>query len=234
MNDLRGWLLDLYADETDGLVFWLLAEDGRRLRLTQPFPTTFYAHGPFPRLRALWRFLQQQTNPIKLSRTVREDLFTGPLDVLAVEVANPALQPRLFRQVARRFPDLTYYDADIPLGLRYAAVFDVFPLCYCQVKIDENGRIHQIVPLESRWDVAPSQPPLRILTIEPDVDPSHRSPKFLWVDDGRSRRWPRQAQQHLHRGRFARAIWSQKAKNLAAPHLQRQVGDGYLCAKFFA
>ena len=108
MNDLRGWLLDLYADETDGLVFWLLAEDGRRLRLTQLFPTTFYAHGPFPRLRTLWRFLQQQPISVKLSRTVREDLFAGPLDVLAVTVPNPALQPGLFRQVERRFPDLTY------------------------------------------------------------------------------------------------------------------------------
>jgi hypothetical protein len=42
MAELRGWLLDLYADasadEADGLVLWLLAEDGRRLRLTQPFP----------------------------------------------------------------------------------------------------------------------------------------------------------------------------------------------------
>lgn len=188
MNELHGWLLDLYADETDGLVFWLLAEDGRRLRLTQQFPITFYAHGPFPRLRALWRFLQQQPIPVGLSRTVREDLFTGPLDVLAVEVANPALQARLFRHVARCFPDLTYYDADIPLGLRYAAVYDVFPLCHCEVEVDDNGRINHIIPLESRWDVTPSQPPLCLLTIEPDEDPSHREPMFLWIDDGRSRR----------------------------------------------
>ena len=184
MNDLRGWLLDLYADETDGLVFWLLAEDGRRLRLTQPFPISFYAHGPFPRLRALWRFLQQQPIPVQLARTVRADLFAGPLDLLAVEVANPALQPRLFHQVVRRFPDLTYYDADISLGLRYAAVYDIFPLCRCQVETDDNGRIYQITPLESRWDMTPSQPPLRILTIEPDDDPSHREPQLLWVNDG--------------------------------------------------
>ncbi|MCB8975819.1 MAG: hypothetical protein H6657_00120 [Ardenticatenaceae bacterium] len=188
MNEHRGWLLDLYADEADGLVFWLLAEDGRRLRLTQPFPITFYAHGPFPRLRALWRFLQQQPVPVQLARTVRADLFAGPLDLLAVEAANPALQPRLFHQVVRRFPDLTYYDADIPLGLRYAAVYDIFPLCHCEVVVDDNGRIQQITPLESRWDMSPSQPPLKILTIEPNEDPSHRDPQCLWLDDGRSRR----------------------------------------------
>ncbi|MCB9009884.1 MAG: hypothetical protein H6656_21365 [Ardenticatenaceae bacterium] len=194
MNEQRGWLLDVYAAEADGLVLWLLAENGRRLRLTQRFPITFYAHGPFPRLRELWRFLQREAlagvppGQLSLSRVRREDLFAGPLDVLAVEVANPALQPRLFRQVARRFPDLTYYDADIPLGLRYAAVFNIFPLCHCEVVVDENGRIQQITPLESRWDVAPSQPPLKSLTIEPNEDPSHREPTFLWIDDGRSRR----------------------------------------------
>ncbi|MCC6604736.1 MAG: hypothetical protein IT327_16120 [Anaerolineae bacterium] len=188
MAELRGWLLDLYADEADGLVLWLLAEDGRRLRLTQHFSLTFYAHGPFPRLRALWRFLQQQPVGVQLARTVRQDLFAGPLDVLAVTVANPALQPHLFRQVTRCFPDLTYYDADIPLGLRYAAVFDVFPLCHCEVEVDDDARIQHILPLESRWDVAPSDPPLRLLTIEPDEDPSHRDPSFLWIDDGRSRR----------------------------------------------
>lgn len=184
----RGWLLDLYADEADGLVLWLLDEDGRRRRLCQDFPITFYAHGPFPRLRELWRFLQNQPISVRLARTCREDVFVGPLDVLAVEVANPALQPRLFRQVVRRFPDLTYYDADIPLGLRYAAVFDIFPLCHCEMVVDEYGRIQTITPLESRWDVDTSQPPLRVLTIEPDEDPAHREPSFLWLDDGCSRR----------------------------------------------
>ncbi len=188
MAEHHGWLLDLYADETDGLVFWLLDEDGSRRRLTQDFPITFYAHGPFPRLRELWRFLRGQPIGVQLARMVREDLFAGPLDLMAVEVANPALQPRLFRQVVRRFPDLTCYDADIPLGLRYAGVFNVFPLCHCEVEVDDNGRIQHITPLESRWDVAPSQPPLRLLTIEPDEDPSHRDPSFLWIDNGRSRR----------------------------------------------
>ncbi len=219
MVEWRGWLLDLYADEADGLVLWLLAEDGRRLRLTQPFPVTFYAHGPFPQLRALWRFLQQQPVRVQLARVVREDLFAGPLDVLAVTMANPAQQPRLFRQVTRCFPDLTYYDADIPLGLRYAAVFDVFPLCHCEVEVDEDGRIRHITPLESRWDVDPSQPPLRILTIEPDEDPSHREPSFLWLDDGRSRR---QVPLLLNTARELGADWFNLNRDEGKPVIHRQ------------
>ena len=45
METLTGWLLDLRRPG-DGLVLWLLGEDGRRLRLRQPFPVTFYAAGP--------------------------------------------------------------------------------------------------------------------------------------------------------------------------------------------
>ena len=198
MNEHRGWLLDLYADEANGLVLWLLDEDGTRRRLCQDFPITFYVHGHFLRLRELWRCLQHEAlagvspSQLNLSRVTREDLFAGLQDMLAVEVTNPADLPRLFRQVLRRFPDLTYYDADIPLGLRYTAVTDIFPLCHCEVVVDEYDRIQRrvrhVTPLESRWDVAPSQPPLRILTIEPDEDPAHREPTFLWIDDGRSRR----------------------------------------------
>jgi hypothetical protein len=37
MAEHLGWLLDVYADPQDGLVLWLLCEDGARRRLRQPF-----------------------------------------------------------------------------------------------------------------------------------------------------------------------------------------------------
>ena len=45
MAEHFGWLLDVYADPQEGLVLWLLEEDGARRRLHQPFPVTFYAAG---------------------------------------------------------------------------------------------------------------------------------------------------------------------------------------------
>ena len=131
MVERRGWLLDLYADGRQGLIVWLLDEDGRRRRLHQPFPVTFYVAGPSARLRALWRYLRDRPLPLRLGRTRRRDLFSGLLDVMAVEVGNPAYLPRLARQVTGRFPDLTYYDIDIPLSLRYAAATGAYPLAHC-------------------------------------------------------------------------------------------------------
>ena len=67
MNELTGWLLDLYTDAQGGIVIWLLGEDGERHRLRQHFPVTFYAAGPVRRLRDLWRHLARQPIPVTLT-----------------------------------------------------------------------------------------------------------------------------------------------------------------------
>ena len=41
MVERSGWLLDVYADQRDGVTLWLLGDDGRRHRLHQHFPVTF-------------------------------------------------------------------------------------------------------------------------------------------------------------------------------------------------
>jgi len=187
LNEHTGWLLDLYADAHSGLTLWLLeGKHGRRLRLKQPFPVTFYAAGPAARLRELWQHLEAQPAPVVLSRTQRRDLFKdAPVDVLAVQVQQPVDQPRLFGRIARAFPELTYYDADLPLTLRHAAVYGTFPLARCRVLVDQEEQVREIEVLDSPWDLDPPAPPLRILSLEPDVDPAHDSPRYLNVRTSR-------------------------------------------------
>jgi DNA polymerase-2 len=187
MDEYTGWLLDVYADPRDGVTLWFLdGGEGARLRLSQAFPITFYISGPPERLRAVWRFLKSQPVSLTLSRAQRRDLFEDdPVDVLAVQVEQPAAQPVLFRRTARDFPDLTYYDADLPLSLRHAAVHGTFPSARCRVTADEDGWMHEIEVLDSPWDLDTLAPPLRILSIEPDVDPSHASPRQLNVRTAR-------------------------------------------------
>ena len=180
MVEYSGWLLDLYADPQDGLVLWLLGDDGERRRLRQSFPVTFYAAGPFPRLRLLWHALQAQPVAVSLARTEHRDLFQDePVTVLAARVQNPTQQPRLFAQMAENFPDLTYYDADIPLALRHAALHGTFPMGRCRVSVDEQGWVQEMTPLETPWELDPSQPPLRLMAIKPDCNPQHAPPAAL-------------------------------------------------------
>ena len=63
MIEVTGWLLDVYTDIEEGIIIWLLGENGDRYRLQRPFPITFYAYAAFSELRCLWKYLQ---TPIKV------------------------------------------------------------------------------------------------------------------------------------------------------------------------
>lgn len=193
MNEYTGWLLDLYEDPENGLVLWLLAppraglaENGQRLLLRQRFPVTFYAAGPGPRLRALERFLDENySSTVKLSYTEKRDLFVPqPVTLLVIQVAQPAQATRLFSHLQRIFPDLTYYDADIPLALRHAAAYGSFPLAHCRVTVTDLGWVQEIQVLDTPWELDPPPPPLQILTLTPQTDPNRTQPTRLLVSCG--------------------------------------------------
>ncbi len=157
-----------------------------RLRLRQSFPVTFYAAGPPARLRQLWRWLRAQPTRLQLTRSERRDLFLAqPLPVLAVQVENPVAQERLFSQVSQVFPELTYYDADINLALRYAAAYSTFPLAHLRLEVDADQHIHQLETLNTPWEMDSDLPALRILEIEPDCDPRRGEPSRLMLRCGR-------------------------------------------------
>jgi DNA polymerase-2 len=177
MAELTGWLFDVYAGEKEVTV-WLLGEDGQRHCFNHSFPISFYASGRTSDLRAAWKWLSSQPEPVQLAKVERRDLFTGPVTVLAAEVQNSADLPHLFQRASQVCPDLTWYDADIPLALRYSAAFNVFPRAHIRVDVD-GIQIRTIAPLDSPWDLDPVLPPLRVLTLEPDCDPSHAEPQGL-------------------------------------------------------
>lgn len=182
MAELTGWLLDLFADTQAGVVLWLVGEDGQRHRLTQDFPITFYAAGEPARLRRLWRFLQAQPEQVELKRSQRRDIFSpGPVDVLEATLTHTAAQPFLFGRVAQEFPELTYFDADLPITTRHAAIYNTFPLAHCRVEADDKGRVQDLKVLDTPWELDPPAPPLRLLAFEPDVDPAHAAPTALYV-----------------------------------------------------
>jgi DNA polymerase-2 len=180
--ELSGWLFDLYADPEGGVTIWLLGEDGQRHCLNQAFLVTFYISGPAARLRQAWRFLRRQSATTLLSRAERRELFSGQsIPLLAVQVPQAEQATAVFQQVQQAFPDLTYYDADIPTHLRYTAEHNLFPLARCRVRLMEGNGIQEITPLESPWELDPLPPPLRCLSLEPDCDPAHADPQAILV-----------------------------------------------------
>jgi DNA polymerase-2 len=176
---LSGWLFDIYPNETN-LTVWLIGEDGQRHCFVQDFAPVLYAAGPAARLRQLWKWLKMQPIPVRLSREERRDVFKGNTSVLSVEVLQPIKVDAIFREMVNAFPDLTWYDADISLPLRYAARFDVFPLAQVRLEIRGETILH-ITPLDTPWELEPAPAPLRILSLEPDCDPAHGEPTEIIV-----------------------------------------------------
>lgn len=178
---LTGWLLDVYADPARGLVVWLIGEDQNRHELTFDFPITFNAVGKPETLRALWAYLSTQPIAHKKSRSLEHDSTGKPLDTLAVTVLNPFYQNKLFREVEKRFPQLDYYNCDLPISLRFCAQTDVFPMGKCEVEV-EGTKIRAIKPLDTRWELFPTLPTLKLMRIVPNTDPFHERPSVLWVE----------------------------------------------------
>src|SRR5258705_5762906 len=98
MNKYTGWLFDLYAHPTKGLVLWLVGEDGRPYSFHQDFESIFYARGPAPRLHELGKFLRRKYSKetVRLERvTTKEDLFDGPQVVMGIGVSDPTIYKSL-------------------------------------------------------------------------------------------------------------------------------------------
>lgn len=169
-----GWLLDLYLNREEGLNLWFIsAEDDRRVCFKQAFPLTFYLAGAKTSLREVWKKLSGRPDVLSLSRQSKKDVFEAlPVDVMAIEMASPAAQVKLFRKIEKDFPDLTYYNADLAISTHYMARYGVFPLALCEVEVDREDNIRIIRPLNNRWEILPEMPPLRVLEIKPDKDPN--------------------------------------------------------------
>ena len=174
LTSKSGWLLDLYAGGEAGLNVWMLTDENERLCLELDFPVTFYAAGDFAVLRQAWAYLRERD--VVLERQRRYDLFSGDLDVLAITVPRPEQVRPLYYDLAERFPMLDFYDADIPLILRFAARYKVHPLG--RFSVDEKDAI---CSLDSPWELEPAPISLRILQLRPNSDPAQRKPTHLEV-----------------------------------------------------
>ena len=182
MTAYTGWLIDIYAGQ-GGVSLWLLEDGGQRLFLRMPFAATFYAAGPSSLLRAAWKRLRGQA--VKLERQTRRDLFSGDRDTIAITVQDPGEVPHVFSEMSREFPSLDYYDADVPLPLRFYARTGVGLLHRCQVECEGN-LARDIQPLEGEQDPLEMNLPLRVLELSPNIDPALGEPDSLKIKHGRA------------------------------------------------
>ena len=182
MQEVTGWLLDVYPDPKYGAVIWVLDEnDQQRYFFRLPFQVLFYVQAGQHRLRQFSQALKGRFGKqVTLSMTTRLELFKGEVDVLAVHTQNPIQQRRIFYWAYQRFPELLYFDVDVPFALRFAARYQTMPLSRCRIQV-ENQRVRQF---DAAVCMDNQIPPLRLLSLSPNVDPEYVNPNALLLDFG--------------------------------------------------
>ena len=179
---MNGWILDLYPIEKGGVVVWIIDDHGQRRCFTLQVPITFYASGLPARLSSLQSALHDQQDFMSMLFTQRRDIFKpDPVEVLAITAESPTAGQRLFNWCSNAYPDLTYYDADIHVALRLAALYGIFPLCYCAFEMQGEDGLKSVQTLDSPWNWKAERPELRTLELELEHSPHQAPPVYLLV-----------------------------------------------------
>ncbi len=169
-----GWLLEVYEDKLFGATLWFLDKNGERRSVHQRFPVTFYAAGSDQKLAALGKYLKHNCEDTTLRREDRPELCSAePTPVLSVQTPTAFRQQLVFRRASKRFPELDFFDADIPLALRHSAAYGTFPLAHCQVYTNDRSEILEINICDTPWDIDPILPALKILFVQPEIANGH-------------------------------------------------------------
>ena len=172
MDEVTGWLFDVYDRPEGGIILWVIADSGERLRLRMEFPITIYVAGDFKLLHAAWIFLKGKA---QLTRARKRDLFLGERDVMQVTLTENS---NLIHELQTQFPSLDYYNTDIPTTLRFIAHTNLHLLGRCRITLNREW-IQAIQPLDSPWQLSPEPIPLRVMEIAPNVDPAFCAPSRL-------------------------------------------------------
>jgi len=145
------------------MAVWLLADEGRRLRLLDPYKPAFYLTGPKPDLLAALRTLRRA--PVAVQQVERREIDGETIPVTEVAVQQPIVFPTLVRSLIHRFDSLQFYQADVSLPQLYFYDRGLFPLARCEAETTDDGTIREIHALDSPWDTDYAMPPLAILEL---------------------------------------------------------------------
>ncbi|MEK7540401.1 MAG: hypothetical protein AAB558_04080, partial [Patescibacteria group bacterium] len=119
----KAWLLDGYA-VPGAICTWWIDDQGVRFSAQRPFSPTFYVgHTIRPELvpegyagnLEPWELVRGRSWDVVFSTTERMDLQSGRmLPVLAVQVKDPVVLGAVVRELARTFPWIQLFQADLP------------------------------------------------------------------------------------------------------------------------
>lgn len=220
----RGWLFDIYPRGGD-MVLWFITPEGVPLRVAVAFPMPVYLAGATSvEVERCADRLHQAGEVELVGWTERNDLWTGkPMRVFAMRVLHvETWKQRTLPAIARKFPDLSWFNADLLPAQVWFYENNAFPLAQCAGVI-ADGRLTEFKILDDVWDRDYPMPPLRQVHLEGRGFLDAKNPRIESLSlthDGRTYQW-RSADGIL--GGFQRAM-----DDIDPDVVVTQHGDGFL------
>jgi len=171
LNAVRGWLFDVYPSGANEIVVWIIAEDGRRIRLVDKYIHRIYVSGDFLELKRLvekigddeaivsWRFVRKHADFMEAHTR----------KVLEIEMSDNEQALFYARTLLRTggYEKFRLCNVDVPVSQAYLYDKDVFPLAHVMV-VDLGKRLSYDL-LDSVEKVDYQIPPLRSLQLNVSV-----------------------------------------------------------------
>ena len=168
-----GWLLDVYPLH-DRMILWVRTEEGKLLRLEDPFRFPIYAIGKRRVLSRMAEVAVQKGLASGHFWDKKKELASGQeVEVLALMISDYDRLPGLLRKLPSLEEAVSFFNCDIPLSQYYLYSRGLLPLGRCEVEFEES-RVRAIRSLESPWDLEYTVPDLP--TMELSFEGSHLLP----------------------------------------------------------
>ncbi|HET6370320.1 MAG TPA: DNA polymerase domain-containing protein, partial [Nitrospiria bacterium] len=192
-GEILGWIFDVYAVQGD-MRLWVIDREGRKHRLIDSFSPVFYLSGPPASLRPLFAVLSKLKITIEIRPTEGIEFYSGrPIPVHAVRVADPIRFDAVVRRCTTfidqgNHAEIDLYNCDLPLPQLYFYAKGSFPLAFCRVEADDEGRVLKLEPLDSIWSTDYTTPPLSVMTLRMEgetirPDQTHRGRLEIGIED---------------------------------------------------
>ena len=158
----------------DRMILWMRTEQGKLLRLEDPFRFFIYAAGKRRILERLAEAAVRKGFAGGYSWDKKEEFWSGrEVEVLALHISDYDRLPGLLRKLPLLEEAVSFFNCDVPLSQYYLYCRGLFPLGRCGVEF-EDERLRAVRPLESPWSLEYIPPDLS--TMELSCEGSHLLP----------------------------------------------------------
>jgi DNA polymerase I len=168
---IRGWIFDIYPSNIGEMAVWIIAENGKRIRLTDSFQPKIYVSGKKEDVEKLvgriysnpdiadWCFVYKFAQPTDSEKS----------RVLEITLKDCRRISSLTNFILR-FGDymrLEVHNCDLHGDRMYFFSHDLFPLAFLTVEVQKTGLKYTL--LDSVESIDYSLPPLRIMQLKIEI-----------------------------------------------------------------